>query len=55
MGFVHFLDNLGNTLLCRPIARVHRLNYLNFFDDLGILIVCKPLRYIHRFAEFLVG
>jgi hypothetical protein len=55
MGFAHFLDELGNTLLCRPMARVHEFSFLHFFDDMGILLVCRPLRYIHRFAEFLVG
>jgi hypothetical protein len=55
MGFAHFLDELGNTLLCRPMARVHEFSFLHFFDDMGILLVCRPLRYIRRFAEFLVG
>jgi hypothetical protein len=39
MGFAHFLDELGNTLLCRPMARVHEFSFLHFFDDMGILLV----------------
>ena len=55
MSFARFLDDIGNTFLCRPMAKVHDFRFLHFFDDMGILLVCKPLRYIHRFAEFLVG
>jgi hypothetical protein len=55
MGFVNFLDDLGSSLLCRPIAKIHDFRFLNFFDDMGILLVCKPLQYFHHFAEFLVG
>jgi hypothetical protein len=55
MSFAHFLNDLGNTFICRPMAKVHEFRFLHFFDDMGILLVCGPLRYIHRFAEFLVG
>ncbi|KIN08083.1 hypothetical protein OIDMADRAFT_47959 [Oidiodendron maius Zn] len=46
MSFARFLDDVGNTFLCRPMAKVHDFRFLHFFDDMGILLVCKPLRYV---------
>ena len=44
MTLAHFLDDIGNTLLCRPMAKIHDIRLLHILDDMGILLVCKPIR-----------
>jgi hypothetical protein len=52
---VNFLDDLGISLVCRPINYIHKFGFLNFMDDMGIHLVIRPLGYLNSVSAFLMG
>jgi hypothetical protein len=51
---VNFFDDLGISLLCRPMRFVHTFEFLNFLDDMGIELVIRPLGYLHLLSAVMM-